>query len=471
MPKRICLIFLLCAIFISARPVQAQDITPTPPTGPIYIVVSGDTLGNIATRFNVPLTDLLAANNISDPNNISVGTQLIIPGLEGITGFLLTETVAYGDTLKSISRRQQTSEDLLHKLNHITSPAELYAGVSLVVAQKEIETTAPPTRFSLSAGETLLEQAVKQQTDIWTLQRLNALKGSWSAVPTEVLYSPTLVQDQQASGLPSAILSATVNPLPLKQGGTAIIRASAAPGVNLSGILVDKKLNFFSEGNDNYVALQGLHALLEPGIYPLRLEATLPDGSRQSFEQMVVVQTGYYPDDPILLVEPSTIDPSVTEPENKQIFSLTSIATPQKYWNGLFQNPSAFTDCFTSRYGNRRTYIGDGTGEQYFSFHTGLDFCGGVGLPIIAPAAGKVIFAGPLTVRGNATIIDHGWGIYSGFWHQSEINVQLNQIVQAGEQIGVVGGTGRVTGAHLHWEVWVNGVQVDPLDWLANVYP
>jgi murein DD-endopeptidase MepM/ murein hydrolase activator NlpD len=104
-------------------------------------------------------------------------------------------------------------------------------------------------------------------------------------------------------------------------------------------------------------------------------------------------------------------------------------------------------------------------------FHTGLDFGGGDGLPITAPAAGQVVFAGPLTVRGNATIIDHGWGVYSGFWHQSAIQVQVGQMVEQNEVIGLVGGTGRVTGAHLHWELWVNGIQVDPLDWLIDTYP
>jgi len=74
-------------------------------------------------------------------------------------------------------------------------------------------------------------------------------------------------------------------------------------------------------------------------------------------------------------------------------------------------------------------------------------------------------------VRGNATIIDHGWGIYSGMWHQSKINVEVGQMIKAGDVIGLVGGTGRVTGAHLHWELWVNGIQVDPMDWLENIYP
>ena len=74
-------------------------------------------------------------------------------------------------------------------------------------------------------------------------------------------------------------------------------------------------------------------------------------------------------------------------------------------------------------------------------------------------------------MRGNTTIIDHGWGVYSGFWHQSKFDVQVGDIVEQGQVIGEVGGTGRVTGPHLHWELWVNGIQVDPLDWLTNTYP
>jgi murein DD-endopeptidase MepM/ murein hydrolase activator NlpD len=76
-----------------------------------------------------------------------------------------------------------------------------------------------------------------------------------------------------------------------------------------------------------------------------------------------------------------------------------------------------------------------------------------------------------MTVRGNATIIDHGWGVYTAYLHQSEIIVQAGTAVEAGQVIGKVGGTGRVTGPHLHWEVWAGGVQVDPLDWLQSIFP
>jgi murein DD-endopeptidase MepM/ murein hydrolase activator NlpD len=186
---------------------------------------------------------------------------------------------------------------------------------------------------------------------------------------------------------------------------------------------------------------------------------------------MVLVTAGDYPREDILLNDPSTIDPATTESELQNILALTAPFTPVRYWNGIFNSPAVDPNCFTSRYGTRRTYKVINSDFEVPGFHTGLDFCGGEGLQITASAPGKVVFAAPLTVRGNATIIDHGWGVYSGIWHQSAIFVHVGDVVEQGQVIGLVGGTGRVTGAHLHWEVWVNGVQVNPLNWLDQAYP
>ena len=486
--KRISIILLTIACLTWTTPVIAQDPTPTasptqtatplqgnsPPqttSGPVYIVQAGDGLSSIASRFGVSLKDLIAANNIPDVNNIAIGDKIIIPGLEGVTGILSTAIVGYGDTLHSISRSNQISEDFLRQLNHITSPAEMYAGVSLVYSQKD-DFTPLTNKLDVAPGETLLEASVLADSDAATLTEINSLPGSWAALPGDILYAPGKAADGAGpNGMPSALIKVSVLPVPIKQGGTAVIKVQTAAGVTLGGKLVDQPLHFFPMDDGEQVALQGIHAMLDPGPYPLRLEATLPDGSKQSFEQMIVVQSGYYPEDPVLSVEPATIDPAVNDPELQKITDLTAPDNPQKLWQGVFKNPSVFPDCFTSRYGNRRTYIGTGTDEKFYSFHSGLDFCGGAGLQITAPADGVVVFAGPLTVRGNATIIDHGWGVYSGIWHQSEIKVQVGQTVKAGDVIGLVGGTGRVTGAHLHFEIWVNGIQVDPMDWLENKYP
>jgi murein DD-endopeptidase MepM/ murein hydrolase activator NlpD len=463
MRKSVSLLLLLFLITVPAiQPAAAQA------GGPRYIVQPGDTLSSIANRFNVTLNDLLAANPGIDPNLLAQGQEVVIPGLEGITGILDTEVIAFGDSLRSLSRRTQVSDEHLIKLNRLVSPTELYVGISLLIPKQEGQNDIK-TRASVGMGESLLELAVKQNTAVWILAETNKQKGTWQALPGDVLYSPTGSGDAKATGLPSAFLSASIAPLPLVQGKTEIIRVQTRDNIPAEGLLIDHPLHFSQTATDQ-VALQGVHALLEPGVYPLRLQTSRPDGSVQSFEQMVLVTAGdYYSEE--LYVDPSTIDPAVSEPENQNVMALTSPFAPTQYWTGLFASPAVYPDQFTSRYGVRRTYHGLGTELTIQGFHTGLDFAGGEGLQIFAPAAGKVVFAAPLTVRGNATIIDHGLGVYSGFWHQSGILVNVGDMVEPGQVIGLVGGTGRVTGAHLHWELWVNGVQVDPLDWLNQVYP
>ncbi len=462
MRKIIALLVLLALIAgVAIQPVAAQA------GGPFYIVQPGDTMSSIANRFNIPLNDLLAANPTIDPNLLAQGQQVLIPGLEGITGILDTEVIRLGDTLRSLSRRTQVTDANLVKLNRLVSPTELYVGISIIVPRQENQKEYT-TRTSLSAGESLLELAVRQNTNPWSISAINKQAGTWQALPGDVLYSPTQGEGT-ATGLPDAFLSASVTPLPMIQGGTQEIVVQTRDNIPVTGTLVDHTLNFFPT-TAGQVALQGVHALLEPGVYPLHLDALLPDGTKQSFEQMLLVKAGdYYSEE--LYVEPETIDPAVTDPENANVLAITSPFTPTQYWQGVFTSPAVYPDQFTSRYGVRRTYRGIGTDLTIQGFHTGLDFAGGEGLQIFAPAAGRVVFAAPLTVRGNATIIDHGLGVYSGFWHQSQILVNVGDMVTQGQVIGLVGGTGRVTGAHLHWEVWVNGVQVNPIDWLNQAYP
>jgi murein DD-endopeptidase MepM/ murein hydrolase activator NlpD len=460
-------LLLILALVIPSQPALAQDAT-----GPIYIVQPGDSLSAIASRFNVSLNELMAANNIENPNQLAAGQQLVIPGLEGVTGILRTEVINFGDSYRSLIRQTQVPQNLFKRLNRVVSPSQFYVGASMIIPVDA--ESSNEVRISPRTGESMLEAAVKVNSDVWTLATVNDRQGSWDALPGDTLFAPGEAEGSTAGGLPSAFISAEIRSLPIKQGGTGVIRVETAPDVTLSGVLVDRPLNFFPFENGTQVALQGVHALLDPGVYPLRLDATLPDGSVQSYEQFILIISGFYPDDPILYVDSITIDPASTEPETEQIESITTPVTPTKLWTGVFLSPAiayAESTYFTSRFGNRRTYIGSGTGFTVTGFHTGLDFGGGEGLAITSPAAGRVVFAGPLTVRGNATLIDHGWGVYSGFWHQSAIQVQVGQMVGQGEVIGLVGATGRVTGAHLHWELWVNGVQVDPLDWLTQAYP
>jgi murein DD-endopeptidase MepM/ murein hydrolase activator NlpD len=208
-----------------------------------------------------------------------------------------------------------------------------------------------------------------------------------------------------------------------------------------------------------------------PGLYPLSVEGEFPDGKPFGFTQMVPVLAGDFAYESFD-VPPDTIDPANTEPEDKIWNSLPVEANLERMWEGIFGIPvtTPVPDCYSSQYGNRRSY----NGSPYNYFHTGLDFCYNYNLDVVeirAPAPGEVVFTGELIVRGKATMIDHGWGVYTGYMHQSEILVEVGDLVEAGQVIGHAGGTGRVSGPHLHLEVWVGGVQVNPLDWLQRAFP
>ncbi len=456
---------------------RASNLSQEQPAGPIYIVQEGDSLWDIALRFRVTMDELALANGITDPNQLVVGAQLVIPGLEGIQGVLVTRTISYGETLHSLSRLYKVPEDILIRLNHLTNPAELYVGSTLVIPEKDTET--PSTRKgAVIPGQSLLELAVSTGVNPWSYVLANELAGTWSALPGDVLFAtdddanPT--GDIGPGGLPPVITGVTIGPVPLVQGKVASIEVAGLSGLTLNGSLNDHELHFFPEDEGDYASLQGIHAMTEPGLYPLVISGTLPAEAPYfnapfTFSQAVLVSDGKYAFDPALVVSPETIDPAVTRPEDAQWAALASTFTPEKYWNGVFQSPAPilYQNCWPSMFGNRRSY----NGSAYTYFHSGLDFCGGVGTEIFAPAAGEVVFAGPLTVRGNATMIDHGWGIYTGYLHQSKFLVQVGDLVQPGQVIGLVGGTGRVTGPHLHWEVWAGGVQVDPMDWLNQAFP
>lgn len=117
----------------------------------------------------------------------------------------------------------------------------------------------------------------------------------------------------------------------------------------------------------------------------------------------------------------------------------------------------------TSQYGTRR----DPFNEEK-SFHPGVDFSADYGTPVRATADGTVESAGQSGAYGNMVVLDHGYGISTRYGHLSRIAVTADQHLKRGDVIGYVGSTGRSTGPHLHYEVWMNGRLTDPMELLKH---
>jgi len=115
-------------------------------------------------------------------------------------------------------------------------------------------------------------------------------------------------------------------------------------------------------------------------------------------------------------------------------------------------------------FGGRRNPFG-GPG---YEFHTGQDIEAPIGAPVIAGARGEVSFVGWQNGYGQLVVIDHGGGLSTRYGHLSHIDVDLGQAVSRGQLIGKVGSTGRSTGPHLHYEVRINDLPVNPLQYLLS---
>jgi murein DD-endopeptidase MepM/ murein hydrolase activator NlpD len=170
--------------------------------------------------------------------------------------------------------------------------------------------------------------------------------------------------------------------------------------------------------------------------------------------------------------EPLAVDTQFTQPPDSA--TLARIASENErardvgrrahesppLWTAAFLRPRATR--ITSTFGAGRVFNGRVT-----SRHLGVDFAGDVGEPVRAANRGVVALVGAFLLAGNVVYIDHGGGIVTGYFHLSKPLVAVGDTVARGQTIGLVGATGRVTGAHLHWSARYGTHAVNPFDLLT----
>lgn len=369
-----------------------------------YTVQPGDTLGIIASRYGVTVEALAAANGIVDVNRIEVGQVLAIPGAESGGSSVATRP---GESLADVAARTSIPLDRLAALNQMEPGERLFPGQPIQLPPGV--SVAEGLRFGAVTAVHLPSQIVQGRT------------GRMAVVSHRPLS-----------------LTATWNGLPLT------LQITDGDGLR-------------------QVAFLPTPALLGPGLFPVEV-GYASQGRIVSRTFSVAVTAGVYDAQLIELPDGKggLLDPEFTLPEIEKLYALWAVADGPLRWTAPFSRPISAEFPTTSPYGTRRSY----NGGPYSSFHSGQDYGAPAGTAVTAPGDGIVVLAEPLNVRGNSVVIDHGAGFYSGYWHLADIFVAAGDVITTGAALGAVGTTGLSTGNHLHWEVRIHTVAVDPLQFL-----
>jgi murein DD-endopeptidase MepM/ murein hydrolase activator NlpD len=212
-------------------------------------------------------------------------------------------------------------------------------------------------------------------------------------------------------------------------------------------------------------ALVGIDLERKPGVYDVDVEARV-GASIVRGREVLMVQRRVFPTRR-LRVDPNFVNPPAAvlariASDAAFIKEVTGHSAEDRLWSAPFVRP--VPDEANSRFGTRSVFNGEPRRP-----HGGTDFLSAAGTPVHAPNAGRVVAARELFFTGNTIVIDHGLGVISLLAHLSAMDVRESDTVSAGQIIGRVGATGRVTGAHLHWALTVAGARVDGMSALALI--
>jgi murein DD-endopeptidase MepM/ murein hydrolase activator NlpD len=253
---------------------------------------------------------------------------------------------------------------------------------------------------------------------------------------------------------PAAAQKCTIKPAIISLGQTVGLSCQI-PATTAK--LNDRTVRLFPQSNGGSQGLMPIAVADSPGAYEIKFQAE--DGTPVASVKLTIRPTKFPTQNVVLAPQ---IEALHSTPEDIQILTeFRNSVSDIKYWEDPLTAP--VPGCILSPFGVKRLHNGKPTGE----FHAGIDQRSPAGRPVHAAAAGTVKIAQPFAVLGGTVAIDHGQGLETMYLHMSKLLVEPGAQVKKGEVIGYVGATGRANGPHLHWVIDVNGVPVNPQQWVA----
>lgn len=340
-------------------------------------------------------------------------------------------------------------------LSHPAAAAELLQPEGLVthVGWRISERLARGMFHATGRAVISADTLVSLEVPVWRVRTLEHL-GSGGG--------PLSVQHGAGACLPYPIRAVTMTAQSLVRGQTAALAIETDQLAFCRVTYLDQVERCYRDGDRRLIVLLAASALADPGAYPLEVEL-VTGGQVRTFAVPLVVTAGRYG---FQYIDPPSglsglMDADLMASEDAHLARWRGVRSMTRRWDLPLAAPLEYAMPISADFGDRRSY-----GGMVEGYHSGVDYRVSAGVPVVSPADGVVLMAEALELRGNAVLIDHGWGLVTGYWHLSKMHVEVGDSVQRGQAFAAVGNTGLSTGAHLHWEVWVNGVSVDGKQWL-----
>jgi murein DD-endopeptidase MepM/ murein hydrolase activator NlpD len=255
-------------------------------------------------------------------------------------------------------------------------------------------------------------------------------------------------------------------PAELPQGGVSVIVARAnQPIASAEGTLGGSPLVFDWSSGIAW-AYAGFESTARLGSREVSVTIRSLTGEQQSSTLGLTITPGNFPVEELWVPagQAGLLAPAVLNREWIQLVSLTSQVADQRFWQPPFLVP--VDGPVSDPYGTLRSYNGGPGGDP----HQGMDIAAPTGTPIYASNSGYA-YVRDWPVRGNTVLMDHGLGVWSGYYHMSAVAIENGQFVNRGDLLGWVGATGLATGPHLHWDMMLQGIHTSPLAWTRITVP